>query len=62
MVLWLIGYLVILAGFIASDDNDEMKWYHGLMLLIIWPLILGSILNDIHEHCRKKEEKEGRIT
>jgi len=54
MVLWLIGYLVILGGCMASDDNDEMKWYYGLMLLIIWPFILGAILNDIYEQGEKR--------
>jgi len=53
LTLWFIGYFVILGGILASDD-DEVKWYHLLSLIILWPLILGAVLDDIHEHCKKK--------
>ena len=54
LTLWFIGYFVIVGGILASND-DEVKWYHLLSLIILWPLILGAMLNNIHEYCRKKD-------
>ena len=57
MVIWLIGFLIVWGILMVSDDNNDLKWYHVFPFFVVWPFLIGNILNDIHNFVTDKKKE-----
>lgn len=43
LALWLTGYLFT----VGLTVDAESKWYHAIIMVMVWPLVLGDSVRQI---------------